>query len=342
MRCARFIPAVLFGSAVLLLGAAALPTAAGAADAVKLSLNFFPYGLHTGFYAAQVKGFYREAGLEVEILKGGGSNDAVQRVGSGAVDFGFGDLGAMVQGRSRGLKLKGIGIVLDKDPSSIYTLKSAGVRTPKDLEGKSIGAASAVSLRDLWPALAAANGVDSAKVTWVDMPGTAYVASLLSKKVDGIATYLTTLPSFEIQARKQGDEIAVLSYAEFGVDTYGGGMFTSEELIRTKPELVRRFVHASLRGYGWAFEHPDEAVQAFLSVHPEADPQRVRQELKITAGLMLTPTAARSGIGTYAEAKVLRTRDLTLKPRGVDPGTIPVKDLYTNEFLPKLFPKSKL
>ncbi len=327
---------------LLLAGVLALPPAARAADHVKLSLNFIPYGVHVGFFVAQVQGFYRDAGLEVEILKGAGSNDAVQRVGSGTTEFGFADFGAMAIGRGRGLKLKGTAIALDKDPSVFYSLKSKPIRTPKELMGKSVGAGSAVALRDLWPALAKINGVDPSKVTWVDMPGSAYVASLLSKKVDAIATYVTTLPSFQIQAKRQGEEIVVLHFSDFGVDAYGAGIFTTDDLIRTKPDLVKRFTQASLKGYAWAFEHPDEAVQAFLKGHPEADPKRVREEIRITAGLMLTQTALAHGIGTYEEPKVVRTRDLAVAPRGIDPTTIAPKDLYTNDFLPHLIPKSKL
>lgn len=325
--------------ATILLAAAVLP--ARAADGVKLSLNFLPYGLHVGFYAARDKGFYREGGMEVEILKGEGSTDAVRRLGTGAVDFAFADMASQIVGRTRGLRVKAVGIVLDRDPSVMLSLKSTGIRTPRDLEGKSIGALTASALRETWLPLAAANNVNAAKVTWVDMPSTAYVASLMSKKVHAIATYLTTLPSYEIQARRLGEEMAVLFYADFGVDTYGSGILAPEQTIRDKPDLVRRFVHASMRGYAWAFENPDEAVQVFLRAHPEANPERVRAEIKITAGLMLTPVAAREGIGHYEESKVVRTRDLTLTPRNVDPATMPARDIYTNEFLPKLFPRSK-
>lgn len=326
--------------ATVLLAAAVLP--ARAADTLKLSLNFLPYGLHIGFYAAREKGFYREGGMEVEILKGEGSSDAVRRLGTGAVDFAFADMASQIVGRTRGLKVKAVGVVLDKDPGVMLSLRSTGIRAPRDLEGKSIGALTASALRDTWPPLAAVNKVDTAKVTWVDMPGTAYVASLMSKKVHAIATYVTTLPAYEIQAKRLGEEMAVLYYADFGVDTYGAGILAAEQTIKDKPDLVRRFVHASLRGYAWAFENPDEALQAFLKTHPEANPERVRAEIRITAGLMLTPVAAREGIGHYEEPKVARTRDFALKPRNVDPATMPTREIYTNEFLPRLFPKSKL
>lgn len=333
------MPTRVLALALVLLVAMLAPAPAAAADNVKLSLNFIPYGLHIGFYVAKEKGYYREGGMEVEILKGEGSSDAVRRMGTGAVDFAMADLATMIVGRSRGLKVKALGVINDKDPAVLITLKSTGVRVPKDMEGKSIGALTASALRDSWPPLAALNHVDSARVTWVDMPGSAYIASLMSKKVHAIATYVTTLPGYEIQAKRLGEEVSVLHFADFGVDGYGSGLITSEPMIKEKPDLGRRFVQASLKGYASAVENPAEAVQLFVRVHPEANPERVRAEIKIVADLMLTPVAAREGIGHYDEPKVLRTRDLALRPRNIDPSAIPVKDIYTNEFLPKLFPK---
>jgi len=324
---------------VLLLAAAAPAAPASPPEKVKLSLNFLPYGLHIGFFAARDLGWYREAGMDVEILKGEGSADAVRRMGTGVVDFAFADLGSLIVGRSRGLKVKALGVVGERDPSVMISLKGAGIRTPKDLEGKSIGALTASALRDTWPPLAQANNVDTKKVTWVDMPSSAYVASLMSKKVHAIATYVFTLGGYEIQAKKIGEEVSVLYYADFGVDTYGPGFLTSDQTVRDKPDLVRRFVQTSIRGYAWAFENPEEAIQVFLKAHPETSAERVRTEIRITTDLMLTPFAAKEGAGHYDEKKVTQTRDLTLKARNIDPTTIPVKDIYTNEFLPKLFPK---
>lgn len=329
-----------FGYVAVMLFVGIIVTApAAAGEPIKFSLNFLPYGLHVGFFVAKEQGWYREAGMEVEILKGEGSSDAVRRMGTGVVDFAFADLGSLTLGRSRGLKVKALGIVLDKDPSVVISLKSTGIKTPKDLEGKSIGALTASALRDTWPPLAALNNVDPKKVNWVDMPSSAYVASLMSKKVHAIATYVTTLPGYEVQAKKIGEEVSALYYAEFGVDTYGAGLLTSEQMIKDKPDLVRRFVQVSMRGYAWSFENPDEAIRLFLKAHPEVSAERVRTEVKITADLMLTPFAAKEGIGHYDEKKVKQTRDLTLKPRNIDPETIPLKDIYTNEFLPKLLPK---
>ena len=329
------------GSVIGIVVAAVLygETAVAAAEPVKLSLNFLPYGLHVGFFAARELGWYREGGMEVEILKGEGSSDAVLRMGTGVVNFAFADLGSLILGRSRGLKVKALGIVLDKDPSVMISLKSSGIKTPQDLEGKAIGAMLASGPRELFLPLVEVNKLDPKKVTWVDMPSNAYVASLMSKKVHAISTYITTLPSYQIQAKRIGEEPSVLFYADFGVDTYGVGLLTSEQMIKDKPDLVRRFVQASMRGYAWSFENPEEAVRLFLRAQPEASPERVRSEVRITADLMLTPFAAKEGIGHYDEQKVLRTRDFTLKPRHIDPTTIAPKDIYTNEFLPKLFPK---
>lgn len=335
----RILTTLVAGFLTLL---AVLPLPSPAVENLKFSLNFIPYGVHIGFYVAREKGFYRDAGMEVEILKGDGSADAVRRLGTGAVDFAIADMSTQIVGRTRGLKVKAVGIVLDRDPSVLLSLKSTGIRTPKDIEGKSIGALTASALRDTWPALAAKNGVDPSKVTWVDMPGSAYVASLMSRKVHAIATYVTTLPSYEIQAKRLGEEVAVLAFADFGVDGYGAGIIATDQMIKEKPDLVRRFVQASIRGYATAFENPAEAVQLFLKAHPEANPERVRAEIKIVADLMLTPFAAKEGIGHYDAPKVAITREHALKPRNIDPNTMPVQEIYTNELLPKLFPKRNL
>jgi NitT/TauT family transport system substrate-binding protein len=327
---------------MMVLAGAILPAAPGgsaAAEPVRLSLNFLPYGLHVGFFAARELGWYREAGMEVEFLKAEGSSEAVRRMGTGAVEFAFADLGSLILGRSRGLKVKALAIVLDKDPSVLISLKSSGIKAPKDLEGKSIGAMVASGPRETFVPLAAANKVDLQKVTWIDMPSNAYVASLMSKKVQAIATYMTTFPSYETQAKRIGEQATALFYADHGVDTYGVGLLTSEQMIKEKPEMVRRFVQTTVRGYAWAFESPEEAIKLFLKANPEASPERVRSEVRITADLMLTPFAAKEGIGHYDETKVIQTRDFTLKPRNIDPATMPAKDIYTNEFLPKLFPK---
>jgi NitT/TauT family transport system substrate-binding protein len=328
-------------SLVAALGLALAPSAASAAalETVRVGLNFLPNGIHVGLFAARELGWYREAGLEVEIQKGEGSSDAVRRMGSGVVDFAMADLGSLILGRSRGLKVKAVGVILDKDPSVIVTLKSAGIRTPKDLEGKSVGAQAASAQRSTWPALAALNSVDPQKVTWVDMPAAAYAASLITKKVHAIASYVTSFPGYETQAKKAGEELAALFYADFGVDIYGAGLLTSEQLIKDKPDLVRRFVQTSMRGFAWSFENPDESIRLFMKSLPEASPDRIRSEARIMADLMLTHFAAKEGIGHYDEKKVAQTRDLTLKGRGTDPASIPAKDISTNEFLPRLFPK---
>ena len=342
MRRLRVVAAGLAMMLAVALGGGATPAAA--ADSIKLSLNFLPYGVHVGFFAARDLGFYREAGMDVEILKGDGAADAVRRMGTGVVDFAFADMGSVIVGRSRGMKVKALGVVGERDPSVMISLKNSGIRAPRDLEGKSIGALTASALRENWPSLAALNNVDPKKVTWVDMPGSAYVASLMSRKVHAIATYVFTLGGYETQAKKIGEEVSLLYYADFGVDTYGPGLLTSEQNIKEKPDLVRRFVQASMRGYAWAFENPDEAVRLFVKAHPETNPDRVRSEVKITAELMLTPFAAREGMDFYEEKKSEQTRDLTLKVRNInsgirDPASMPVKDIYTNEFLAKLFPK---
>src|SRR5262245_54316217 len=109
---------------------AAAPAAAATRDKLTFALNFVPYGIHTAFYAAQEKGFYERANLNVTIERGAGSADTVTKVAAGAMDVGFADAGSVVVGRSKGAKVTMVAMILDKGVSTIYTYKGSGITRP--------------------------------------------------------------------------------------------------------------------------------------------------------------------------------------------------------------------
>jgi NitT/TauT family transport system substrate-binding protein len=106
---------------------------------VKFALSWVPTGRDAGFHAALDRGYYKEEGLAVEILKGSGSGDTVRRVAGGSEEFGFADTATPVISRSRGTPVKVVAMIHDKSMDAVYFLKSSGIAKPKDLEGKKIG-----------------------------------------------------------------------------------------------------------------------------------------------------------------------------------------------------------
>src|ERR1700733_2058791 len=124
--------------AMLLTGALlSAPTGnALAQDKVLFSLQWIPNGNHFGVFAAKEEGFYKEAGLDVDIQRGFGSGDTAKRVATGNADVGIADAGSVILGRSNGLKVKFVASFYEKSPDVIFFIKNNGIEKPKDLEGK--------------------------------------------------------------------------------------------------------------------------------------------------------------------------------------------------------------
>ncbi|HKO67035.1 MAG TPA: ABC transporter substrate-binding protein, partial [Burkholderiaceae bacterium] len=165
--------------AAIALTALAIPLTA-ASEPVTLTLNFTPYGLHFGPVMAKAAGLYDKAGMEVEILRGYGSGESVKRAAAGTTTFAMADAASVVFGRDKGLQTKQIATILDKSSDAVYYRKASGIKTPKDLEGRSMGAATAESHLMLFPVFAKKAGIDASKVQWVTMTSPAKIPSLMA------------------------------------------------------------------------------------------------------------------------------------------------------------------
>jgi NitT/TauT family transport system substrate-binding protein len=213
-------------------------------EKVTFGLDWAIYGRHAPFFVAKEKGYYDEAGLDVTIVRGFGSADAVSRVDMGTVDFGFGDLGSLVLARAKGAKVKMVAMIYSKAPFTVYTLPESGISTMKDLEGHSLAAISTGDANYvLFQALSKRAGIDATKVNWVFMDPAAKVPMLLEKKVDAITEFIMTTP--RIAATRP--DVRILMYADYGLDIYSNGILVKEEKISKNPELVRKFVQATLK-----------------------------------------------------------------------------------------------
>ena len=337
MRAMRTVR-ILGSLAVWAATAAAMPAAAATKEKLTVALNFVPYGIHTPLYVAQEKGFYDQANLDVTIQRGTGSADAVAKVGAGAAEVGYADAGAVVVGRAKGAKVTLVAMLMDKGLATLYTYKGSGITRPKDLEGRTVADNAGGGAGILFPALAAIHGIDTSKVNIVMVDAAAKNPILIEKKADAIFTFSTIEPNLKALAAAKGMEIVGLSFSDWGLDLYGMGLFASEKMLSERRDVVRRWTEATMRAVAWSVENPDEAVALFVKRNQAVSPDLARGHWRIVVDHLLTPAASEQGIGFMTEAKMQRTRDLLVKYQKLE-AEIPLKDLYTNEFLPKLTPK---
>ena len=148
----------------LSLALAALLAAAGSASAQEkftFALNWFAVGDHAAYWVALDKGYYKAKGLDVTLENSKGSGDSIAKVDTGRADAGLADAAVVIASVGRGTTIKTVGMVFDKTPLNIFSLKSKPLAKPKDLEGTTLGAPPGDSQRQMFPAFAKVNGIDA-------------------------------------------------------------------------------------------------------------------------------------------------------------------------------------
>ncbi|MBI3076962.1 MAG: ABC transporter substrate-binding protein [Deltaproteobacteria bacterium] len=323
--------------------AAVLALAAPAARAqtkITFALDWVPYGKHAMYYVALDKGYWKEEGLDVTINRGYGSGETVKRVAAGTEMYGFADIGNLIVGRSKGMKVKTIGMIHDKALHSIYTVEGYGITKLKDLEGKKLGAPVGHASRVIFPAFAAVNGIDARKVEWVDMAPEAQTPSLLARRIDAAPYFQTEYPTVKAQADKTGKKLRGWLYTDYGLDIYSNGLLTTDDRIKSKPDEVRRFVRGAYRGVEWTWNNVEAANEIFLKYHPVMSKELTIQNGKMVLDRLLSEARLKNGVGRVEKGKMERTNEVLTKYQPISP-PVPTEEVYTNEFLPKIMLKPR-
>ncbi len=269
--------------AAMLLGISAAQSVL-AADSVSLITDFGFNGRHAYFFVAIDKGYYRDAGLDVKIIGGKGSVDAIRQVGAGNAIFGFADTGSLILARANDkIPVKLVAVVYARPPQAIFCVAEAGLKTPKDLEGKSIANPAGGSIPDMFPAFAKAAGIDASKVNWVVAASSALPGLLATGKVPCVGQFTVGEPLLRAQAAPK--KLVRFAYSDPGLSYYGNGLIATEATIKSNPDLVRRFVAATVKGMKAAFANPAEAAAIMNKQHPEVAVEVAKGETEAVAEL---------------------------------------------------------
>ncbi len=327
------------GAALVALGVVAGAAGAGQAaevDKVKVRLDWLIRGCHAMFFVAQEKGYVRNENIDVEVIhKGNGSVNTMTLVGTNQYDFGFGDLPTLAVSRAKGVPVVGLVVVNQRSPLALVMLKGAGIKTPKDVEGKVFGVHPAGSTYIFYQALMAANNVDRKKITEATIP-VPYESFLLTKKVVGIPGYIDAeIPELEAKAGGPGSLDIVLG-ADYGYDLLGSGMLTNDKMLKEKPEVVRRFTRAYLRAFQDVLNNPREAVDILAKYNPEVAEKKDVMLKQLDADIKHTFTSddtKANGLGWNPAKKWQATYDTLLKLNVIERPLANASSLYTNDFL---------
>ncbi|SDH14437.1 ABC transporter substrate-binding protein [Alloyangia pacifica] len=293
-----------FALAATLVAAAA---AASAETALPFALDWKFEGPSAPYFVAIDKGYFADAGLEVEISAGSGSLDAIPKVATGAFPVGFADINSLIKflDQNPGAPVTGVMMVYDKPPFAIIGRKSLGVEAPKDLEGKVLGAPPPDGAWAQFPIFAAENDLDTDAITIEPVGFPTREPMLAEGKVAAVTGFSFT--SYLNTARLGVDEsdISTILMADYGVDLYGNAIIVNTDWAAENGELLKGFLAAVAAGWKDAVADPAAAVESLVSRNPASDAELEtrRLELALDANVVTDWTKA-NGFGPIDDARM--------------------------------------
>ena len=327
-----FIKSSAAAGAATLVPAAPFVHAQGALKKVSMLLDWVYQGPNAGFMVAQVKGFYKEAGLDVEIGPGKGSGSTSQLIANKTSQFGFADGFVVGLGISKGMSIRNVGSIYRGNPTAVIVLDESEIKTVKDLEGKSIAIAPGGTQFQQWPAFQRGAKLDPAKINVINIDPAGMNPALISGKVPAIASYVQgSVPSIEIRSGKKTRQFM---YADYGVVAVSNGIIAHTDLLKSDPALVRAFVAPTLRGFLYARANPEEAVEIVRKYSPTVDAAITRREMQLSWETWVTPNTRAKPLGWNSEADWTETISVLRQYGGVSE-PLSVAQLMTNEFVPE-------
>ena len=308
---------------------------AQAADDVTLQLNWFHLADHSPIYLAMKKGYYKEEGLDLTVLRGSGSGDAAKKIDLGQSDIGIADAPTVITAISKGANLKMVAVVYDKAGNNVFFRKSANIQSPKDLIGKKIAAPPADSHRVLWPAFAALHGIDPAAVTLVNVKPEGKQAIVAAG--DGHDS-VGPKTRYALWAQVLGNgQVGHLLWADHGLPIYGHTYFVNTQTIQKNPKLIERFLRATHKGWRDAKANPAASIDAMAEQVAGLDRDTLLATMPQILDLCVTERSARHGLGWIETELMQKTMDITFA--NSKPDKMPaVADVFTNQFSSKVKP----
>lgn len=271
------LAATLLVVAIAPQGAAA--QAAKAQTKVTLRLDWKPGGQHVPFYYGKAMGYYAAEGIDLTILAGSGSSDAVKQLGAGAVDMAIVDALVLTQAAEQKVPVKSVAVYYQRTPIALISPKTKPITDPKQLtSGAKIGTKRASTTSQALTALLASAHIDPKQVNIVDIGFG--VQPLLVHQVDALMGFTM---NESIEAEKAGMPVHELMVADHGVDTYGLVIASSDRFLKSNPEVVAAFIRATRRAVAESIEHKEAAAQSLSKAVSEIDAPREVLVLEKTA-----------------------------------------------------------
>ncbi len=296
---------------------------------LKVALIFIPNVQFAPFYVALDKGFYANQGLDVSF-EFSHPADATQLVGIGKFDFIIGDGEQVIIARDKGLPVKYVLTIYARYPVAIASLRSKKIEKPKDLIHRTVGVPEYAGASFVgYKALLKANQLDEAEIT-LQAIGYTQAVSLSQNLVDAAVVYMNNTP---IQLRQENHELNLILFDDY-ISLVSAGVITNDAMIENKPEIVRKFITATIDGLEFTRQYPDEALEiSFQHISEGSDSRKLQAEvLRETIRLYESDFTRRYGTGMSDPVDWENTQNILYDLHLIDMKR-DIHSFYTNKFL---------
>ncbi|WP_028775611.1 ABC transporter substrate-binding protein [Shimazuella kribbensis] len=295
---------------------------------VTVVLDWTPNTNHTGLYVAQVKQYFKQAGLHVRIIQPGKST-AEQLVASGKADFGVSYQEGVTQARVAGVPVVSIAAVIQHNTSGFASLPKSNIKTAKDFEGKEYGGFGSPVEKAMIQSLMEKQQGDINKVKITNAGSTDFFTAIQQ----GIDFYWIYYGWQGIEAEQKGIKLNMIYLAEQSkeLDYYTPVLITSESKIKQDPTTVKAFMQAVSKGYEFAISQPEKAADILVKQNPSLDSKLVHQSQKWLSDKY---QADAKSWGVQKES-VWSGYAKWMKDHKLLEGNFDPKKAFTNQFIPQ-------
>jgi NitT/TauT family transport system substrate-binding protein len=284
---------------------------------------FGAVGRDSFVWVAKEKGFFKDAGIDVDIQKGAGNVQNLTLIKSGGAQFAALDFtGAEIQaGLGKFTNWRAVAAIHQQTLVSIMTTADTGITKPTDLAGKTVATGKGSVSELLFPAYAKQAGFDSKSVKMQGVQTTALNGLMAQRKVDALSTFLLSKKALETASKKQ---VTVLPYSEYLSDLFGNAIIASDSLIASDKDLVKKFTDAAIKGLQYTLDHPDEAAAIMNKAEPTAAVPAAIGEINAMKPYVAPPNGA--PLGHIDQERVARSIAILqangLMPAGLTPDKV--------------------
>src|SRR6266705_5460572 len=237
-------------------------------DKVVLMLNWYLYSEHAPFFLGKERGFYDQEGIDLDIQEGRGSGVTVQAVAANTATFGYVDVPTMIKAAAKGAPVKSVGVALQLSPMSVMGFAEKNIRTPKDIAGKTVAVTPGDSMSQIWPLFLRKTGLKETDFKTVAGDAQTKLNAVMNGQADLLLGYVMD-QAIKLQDATQ-KPVYPIKFADYGINMVSSGIIVQKDFLKTKPDVVKRFMRAATRSLEEAAKNPDAAIDAMIKAQPKS------------------------------------------------------------------------